>query len=161
MHMRKYYKIIIMFSLINVSLTLDKLSYFRKCCSGSPLLTGSIYLAVLGSICGLIMVGLGSMAADRGLFGILRIVGGILNILSNGLLMYGSLKQNPTALIVYLVLASLAFIFGIVELVFEPESVLVILGVTVFVPLNAYSLLWVFHFYKELKSGVINNAQNA
>ena len=92
--------------------------------------------------------------------GILLTVGGVLDILSSGLLMYGSLKHNPTALIVYLVLASLTFIFEIVELFFEFPSY-VILGGPVFVPLNAYSLLWVFHFYKELKSGVINNAQKA
>ena len=72
--------------------------------------------------------------------------------------MYGSLKHNPTALIVYLVLASLTFIFWIVVLAFA-FGLIMFGGINVLV--NAYSLLWVFHFYKELKSGVINNAQNA
>ena len=75
--------------------------------------------------------------------------------------MYGSLKQNPTALMVYLVFASLTFFFGTVVSVVGEQPTSVIYGGTLIVPVNAYSLLWVFHFYKELKSGVINNAQNA
>ena len=90
--------------------------------------------------------------------GILLTVGGVLDILSSGLLMYGSLEHNPTAPIVCLVLASLTFIFWIVVLAFA-FGLIMFGGINVLV--NAYSLLWVFHFYKELKSGVINNAQNA
>ena len=82
--------------------------------------------------------------------------------------MYGSLKHNPTTLMAYLVSASLTTLLEIVV------SVLPFIGVfridysgiwasfllgTISALVNAYSLMWVFHFYKELKSGVINNAQ--
>ena len=152
-------------------MTLDKLSHFRKCCSGSPLLTGSIYLAVLGLIFGLIMVVLGSgsmINAGRNVntVGTLLIVCGLLNFLAHGSLMFGSLKHNQTTLMAYLVLASLKTLLVIVVSVlvlfglFKEGVYLFIIG-TISTLVNAYSLIWVFHFYKELKLGDINNVQKA
>ena len=152
---------------MNVSLTLDILSYFRKCCSGSPLLTGSIYIAVLGLLCGVLMVVLGSMIMHfLHTEGILLIACGVLNILAHGSLMYGSLKPNPTTLMVYLVSASLTTLLEIVVSVLSFIGLFRVGGSTFLLGpisalVNAYSLLWVFHFYKELKFGVINNAQKA
>ena len=158
---------------------LIELPYFSKCCSGSPLLTGSIYLAVIGMICGIMLVGVGSMDKDYYYenygelsdVGISQIVSGILNILAHVSLMYGALKHNPTTLMVYLVSASLTTILEIVVLVLPlPFIGLMKVGpywdihfqlgkISTFV--NAYSLIWGFHFYKEVKSGAVNNAQQA
>ena len=98
--------------------------------------------------------------------GVLLIACGVLNILAHGSLMYGSLKPNPTKLMVYLVSASLTTLLEIVVSVLSFIGLFRVGGSTFLLGpisalVNAYSLLWVFHFYKELKFGVINNAQKA
>ena len=150
-----------------------------KCCCCIPLRTGSIVLSVLG-----LMGGVGMMLRDFSDWS--NVVSGILTILAYATLMYGCLKNHPTAVLVYLVLDALAIIFSIFI------AILSIAAVTFMFPyiadecakamytteecdnlkaatigfaaslyvgiaiLNSYFWICVFSFYKELKSGVKN-----
>ena len=115
------------------------------------------------------MVVLGSMingGRNLNTVGTLLIVCGVLNFLAHGSLIFGSLKHNQATLMAYLVLASLKTLLVIVVSVlvlfglFKEGVYLFIIG-TISTLVNAYSLIWVFHFYKELKLGDINNVQKA
>ena len=155
-----------------------------KCCCCVPLRTGSIVLSVLG-----LMGGVGMML--RGFSDWSNVVSGILTILAYASLMYGCLKNHPTAVLVYLVVDALAIIFTMFI------AILSIAAVTLMFPditdecakarytteqcdnlkaatigfaaslffgitiLNAYFWVCVFSFYKELKSGVNNTAYKA
>ena len=155
-----------------------------KCCCCVPLRTGSIVLSVLG-----LMGGVGMML--RGLSDWSNVVSGILTILAYAILMYGCLKNHPTAVLVYLVLDALAIILMIFiailsiaaatfmfpdlpdqceQLNYTTEQcdnlkiAAIGFAASLFVGIAIlYTYFWVcvYSFYKELKSGVNNTAYKA
>ena len=155
-----------------------------KCCCCVPLRSGSIVLSVLG-----LMGGVGMML--RGFSDWSNVVSGILHILAYATLMYGCLKNHPTAVLVYLVLDALSIIFMIfigilciaavpfmfpdlpdacVQLKYTTEqcdnlkAATIGFAASLFVGiaiLNTYFWVCVFSFYKELKSGVNNTVYKA
>ena len=156
----------------------------KKCCCCVPLRSGSIVLSVLG-----LMGGVGMML--RGFSDWSNVVSGILHILAYATLMYGCLKNHPTAVLVYLVLDALSIIVTIViailciaavpfmfpdladtcvQLKYTTEECDVFkeyapgFAASIFVGiaiLNTYFWVCVFSFYKELKSGVGNTVYKA
>ena len=82
-----------------------------KCCCCVPLRTGSLVIAILG-----ILGGLGLLAFSKGLTGLIRwpnIVEGIFVLLAYSFLLFGALKYNDKAVLVYVVLTALSIIIGI------------------------------------------------
>ena len=150
-----------------------------KCCCCVPLRTGSIVLSVLGLI-----GGVGMMLRDFSDWS--NVVSGILTILAYATLMYGCLKNHPTAVLVYLVLDAFSIILAIFIAIFciaavtfmfpqitdecaqarytteqcdSLKAATIVSVASLFVGiaiLNAYFWVCVFSFYKELKSGVNN-----
>ena len=82
-----------------------------KCCCCVPLRNGSIVLAVLGILIG-ILIGIGSFAKSGG-FG-LHIIVAIFYLLAYGALLFGAIKYNDKAVLFNLVLTAILIVLGIV-----------------------------------------------
>ena len=78
-----------------------------KCCCCVPLRTGSLILAILGVLGGIL-----SFATSRGDWS--SIIQGIFYLLSYGFLLFGAIKYNEKALLVCLVLTAVSIVLGVV-----------------------------------------------
>ena len=153
-----------------------------KCCCCVPLRNGSIVLAVLGILIG-ILIGIGSFAKSGG-FG-LHIIVAIFYLLAYGALLFGAIKYNDKAVLFNLVLTAIIIVLEIVG------AIIVLSSIETFVPelasclshmpescdqikaaavgtaagicivssvLNGYFWVCNYSFYKELKEGNANPA---
>ena len=78
-----------------------------KCCCCVPLRTGCIILGVLGALGGIGLI-------LKGYTDWYNIVVGILQILAYGLLLFGAIKNNTTAVLVHLVASAINIMLSIV-----------------------------------------------
>ena len=92
-----------------------------KCCCCVPLRTGSIILAILGIIGGII-----TLVSAGGQW--VYIVNAIFNLIAYGALLLGALRSNDRAVLVNLVFTGLAIAMGIVF------GIIVIASITTIVP---------------------------
>ena len=146
-----------------------------KCCCCVPLRTGGIIIGVLGVLTG---IGLLLGGYPNSYF----ITDGTVQILTYGVLLFGAIQNNKTALLIHLVAAALSIALGIsfgiyffiLVAVFvsqfdtsEYSSLgygLLASGATSFIIeglLSVYFWICNYSFYKELKKGDSNEEESA
>ena len=130
-----------------------------KCCCCIPLQTGSIILSILGILgfVGIIYQGLsfegGVMQAST-----LNISLGIIVLVSAGCLLFGSVSQHPTPLLICLIIWAIMLVAGVVLVVYEfvkasaiaPEYFATLFITTL---INVYFWICNYSFYMQLNSG--------
>ena len=143
---------------------------FSKCCCCVPLRTGSIVLAIIGLLYGIVPFTTPEWISMIGFWLWKTYILGALYLFGYAALLFGALKYNDKAVLVNLVctpiiivLTTIMGIWLIVEIVrFEMVGCLecwvqlVLLIVSAF--LNGYFWLCNYSFYKELKGGNENPA---
>ena len=139
---------------------IPSLSYFCFC---APLRTGSLILAVLGILFGII----GFVPYDNLL--LFNVIQGIFYLNAYGALLFGAIKYNDKAVLVNLVLTPNIIFLGIVGVIYRGISLNTATGIVAGIVggivwgivsafVNGYFWVCNYSFYKELKKGNENPA---
>ena len=130
-----------------------------KCCCCIPLQTGSIILSILW-ILGFIGIIYQSLSFPGGVMQVSwsNIILGIILLIAAGCLLFGSVSQHPTPLLIYLVLGAIMLVTGVVLGVYQfvqasaiaPEYFATLFITTL---INVYFWICNYSFYMQLNSG--------
>ena len=148
--------------------TANEMGVFDKCCCCIDLRVGCIVLAIWGMLSSSGAFIYAAKATDDSQAGVF-ITDGILGLIAYGTLLYGAVKYNSIATLVFLVLQMIGMILGVTVIILafvaagdalsDPivKQVATIMGVSLIFSsaLSIYFWLCIYSFYQKVKKGEI------